>query len=74
MKTRKNRRIVYVAWKAWLIYSFYGNIKEHMVYSTQEKKMNLVGLQFREKNIQKKNLKLETPQFRLKSIDGFYCV
>lgn len=55
MKTRKNRRIVYVAWKAWLIYSFYGNIKEHMVYSTQEKKMNLVGLQFRGKNIQKKN-------------------
>lgn len=37
--------------------------------------MNLVGLQFREKNIQKKiKLKLETPQFRLKSIDGFYCV
>lgn len=36
--------------------------------------MNLVGLQFRGKNIQKKKLKLETPQFRLKGIDGFYCV
>lgn len=26
------------------------------------------------KKYTKKKLKLETPQFRLKSIDGFYCV